>query len=221
MNWREKGKRKTWRRTLPSSDSNRCNDHAMPQHLVPHLWFAFSDSPISSQISPFPFDLVRLETEKYADAELVWCQEEHKNMGYYDYVRPRLLTVVANKKPVWWALPLCSHSLSAQIQNLIVKFDSLPLLIGMLGETLLQRPPQGPSPLTWTSWRGSWTRLLTWAPSRGGTYSRGLEVSWRCTLVSKLNLASNFYKTQYNYFFVLWKFRSQCWIKIIILISDK
>lgn len=53
------------------------------------------------QISPFPFDLVRAEAEKYANAELVWCQEEHKNMGYYDYVRPRFLTVVANKKSIW------------------------------------------------------------------------------------------------------------------------
>ncbi|XP_022067953.2 2-oxoglutarate dehydrogenase-like, mitochondrial [Acanthochromis polyacanthus] len=54
------------------------------------------------QISPFPFDLVREEADKYANAELVWCQEEHKNMGYYDYVRPRFLTVVANKKPIWY-----------------------------------------------------------------------------------------------------------------------
>ncbi|GLD65082.1 2-oxoglutarate dehydrogenase-like, mitochondrial [Lates japonicus] len=54
------------------------------------------------QISPFPFDQVRAEVEKYTSAELVWCQEEHKNMGYYDYVRPRFLTVVANKKPVWY-----------------------------------------------------------------------------------------------------------------------
>ncbi|XP_077585510.1 2-oxoglutarate dehydrogenase-like, mitochondrial isoform X1 [Stigmatopora nigra] len=54
------------------------------------------------QISPFPFDLVKIEAEKYEGAELVWCQEEHKNMGYYDYVRPRFLTVVANKRPVWY-----------------------------------------------------------------------------------------------------------------------
>lgn len=54
------------------------------------------------QISPFPFDLVRAEAEKYCNAELVWCQEEHKNMGYYDYVRPRFLTVVDNQKPVWY-----------------------------------------------------------------------------------------------------------------------
>lgn len=55
----------------------------------------------NSQISPFPFDLVSEEVEKYGNAELIWCQEEHKNMGYYDYVRPRFLTVVANKKPIW------------------------------------------------------------------------------------------------------------------------
>ncbi|XP_061545844.1 2-oxoglutarate dehydrogenase-like, mitochondrial isoform X3 [Phycodurus eques] len=54
------------------------------------------------QISPFPFDLVRAEVEKHKSAELVWCQEEHKNMGYYDYVRPRFITVVANERPVWY-----------------------------------------------------------------------------------------------------------------------
>uniref|UniRef100_A0A8D0DDP6 2-oxoglutarate dehydrogenase complex component E1 n=1 Tax=Sander lucioperca TaxID=283035 RepID=A0A8D0DDP6_SANLU len=54
------------------------------------------------QISPFPFDLVRAEAERYGNAELVWCQEEHKNMGYCDYVRPRFLTVVANQKPIWY-----------------------------------------------------------------------------------------------------------------------
>ncbi|XP_019714491.1 2-oxoglutarate dehydrogenase, mitochondrial-like, partial [Hippocampus comes] len=54
-------------------------------------------------ISPFPFDLVRAEVEKHESAELVWCQEEHKNTGYYNYVRPRLLTVVASKRPVWYA----------------------------------------------------------------------------------------------------------------------
>ncbi|KAL7889948.1 hypothetical protein AOLI_G00022060 [Acnodon oligacanthus] len=54
------------------------------------------------QISPFPFDLIKAEIKLYANAELIWCQEEHKNMGYYDYVRPRFLTVLSNKKPVWY-----------------------------------------------------------------------------------------------------------------------
>ncbi|KAL7877815.1 hypothetical protein SRHO_G00044580 [Serrasalmus rhombeus] len=54
------------------------------------------------QISPFPFDLIKAEVELYDNAEMIWCQEEHKNMGYYDYVRPRFLTVLSNKKPVWY-----------------------------------------------------------------------------------------------------------------------
>ncbi|XP_030626943.1 2-oxoglutarate dehydrogenase-like, mitochondrial isoform X2 [Chanos chanos] len=54
------------------------------------------------QISPFPFDLVKAEVVKYGNTELVWCQEEHKNMGYYDYVRPRFLTVLDNERPIWY-----------------------------------------------------------------------------------------------------------------------
>ncbi|XP_043103096.1 oxoglutarate (alpha-ketoglutarate) dehydrogenase a (lipoamide) isoform X2 [Puntigrus tetrazona] len=55
------------------------------------------------QLSPFPFDLVRAETEKYPNADLVWCQEEHKNQGYYDYVKPRMRTTIERAKPVWYA----------------------------------------------------------------------------------------------------------------------
>uniref|UniRef100_A0A8C1HXP9 2-oxoglutarate dehydrogenase complex component E1 n=1 Tax=Cyprinus carpio carpio TaxID=630221 RepID=A0A8C1HXP9_CYPCA len=53
------------------------------------------------QISPFPFDLIKAEVEKYSNAELIWCQEEHKNMGYYDYIRPHFLTV-RSKNPIWY-----------------------------------------------------------------------------------------------------------------------
>uniref|UniRef100_A0A3B3REN7 2-oxoglutarate dehydrogenase complex component E1 n=1 Tax=Paramormyrops kingsleyae TaxID=1676925 RepID=A0A3B3REN7_9TELE len=55
------------------------------------------------QLSPFPFDLVKAETEKYPDADLVWCQEEHKNQGYYDYVKPRMRTTINRTRPVWYA----------------------------------------------------------------------------------------------------------------------
>ncbi|KAJ8386028.1 hypothetical protein AAFF_G00178490 [Aldrovandia affinis] len=55
------------------------------------------------QLSPFPFDLVKAETEKYPGADLVWCQEEHKNQGYYDYVKPRMRTTIERAKPVWYA----------------------------------------------------------------------------------------------------------------------
>ncbi|XP_035255943.1 2-oxoglutarate dehydrogenase-like, mitochondrial [Anguilla anguilla] len=54
------------------------------------------------QLSPFPFDLVKAEVEKYGNAELIWCQEEHKNMGYYDYIRPRFLTVLSDHRPIWY-----------------------------------------------------------------------------------------------------------------------
>ncbi|KAJ8286387.1 hypothetical protein GJAV_G00038710 [Gymnothorax javanicus] len=55
------------------------------------------------QLSPFPFDLVKAETARYPNADLVWCQEEHKNQGYYDYIRPRLRTTIARTRPVWYA----------------------------------------------------------------------------------------------------------------------
>ncbi|KAM6040508.1 2-oxoglutarate dehydrogenase complex component E1 isoform 2-T2 [Chlamydotis macqueenii] len=55
------------------------------------------------QLSPFPFDLLQREAQKYPAAELVWCQEEHKNQGYYDYVKPRLRTTINRAKPVWYA----------------------------------------------------------------------------------------------------------------------
>ncbi|NXG78916.1 ODO1 protein, partial [Baryphthengus martii] len=58
---------------------------------------------VPPQLSPFPFDLLQREAEKYPAAELVWCQEEHKNQGYYDYVKPRLRTTINRAKPVWYA----------------------------------------------------------------------------------------------------------------------
>ncbi|XP_041914662.1 2-oxoglutarate dehydrogenase, mitochondrial isoform X1 [Alosa sapidissima] len=55
------------------------------------------------QLSPFPFDLVKAETDKYPQADLLWSQEEHKNQGYYDYVKPRIRTTIDRSRPVWYA----------------------------------------------------------------------------------------------------------------------
>ncbi|BFZ17509.1 hypothetical protein BsWGS_20554 [Bradybaena similaris] len=54
-----------------------------------------SDIAISriEQLTPFPFDLVKAELEKYPKAIVCWTQEEHKNMGAYSYVEPRIRTV--------------------------------------------------------------------------------------------------------------------------------
>ncbi|KAM8853110.1 2-oxoglutarate dehydrogenase complex component E1 [Synchiropus picturatus] len=55
------------------------------------------------QLSPFPFDLVKEETDRYHGADLVWCQEEHKNQGYYYYVKPRIRTTINKTRPVRYA----------------------------------------------------------------------------------------------------------------------
>eukprot|EP00746_Dinoflagellata_sp_MGD_P001394 gnl/MRDRNA2_/MRDRNA2_102624_c0_seq1.p1 gnl/MRDRNA2_/MRDRNA2_102624_c0~~gnl/MRDRNA2_/MRDRNA2_102624_c0_seq1.p1 ORF type:complete len:1088 (+),score=229.01 gnl/MRDRNA2_/MRDRNA2_102624_c0_seq1:63-3326(+) len=53
------------------------------------------------QIAPFPFDRIIEEMEKYPNVDhgdgihpgdVVWCQEEPKNMGSWTYVKPRLVT---------------------------------------------------------------------------------------------------------------------------------
>jgi len=42
------------------------------------------------QLAPFPFDLVMRELRRYPNAEVLWAQEEPKNMGAYLHVQPRL-----------------------------------------------------------------------------------------------------------------------------------
>eukprot|EP00606_Chrysophyceae_sp_TOSAG23-5_P000298 GSChrysophyteH2.ASY1.ANO1.707.1 assembled CDS len=48
------------------------------------------------QIAPFPYDIISTVINRYPEAELVWCQEEPKNMGAYFYVKPRLATAMAD-----------------------------------------------------------------------------------------------------------------------------
>lgn len=54
------------------------------------------------QLAPFPFDLVLEQLKKYKNVpvgdgvkpgNIIWCQEEPKNMGPWFYVKPRLVTV--------------------------------------------------------------------------------------------------------------------------------
>lgn len=53
------------------------------------------------QLAPFPFDLILRELKRYPNAEVVWCQEEHQNMGAYFHVQPRLVScMLAANQPV-------------------------------------------------------------------------------------------------------------------------
>lgn len=42
------------------------------------------------QIAPFPYDMIKDECEKYNKADLIWAQEEHKNMGAWTFIQPRV-----------------------------------------------------------------------------------------------------------------------------------
>ena len=46
-----------------------------------------------AQLYPVPTEEMEALAERYADAELVWCQEEPKNMGAYGFLWPRLRDV--------------------------------------------------------------------------------------------------------------------------------
>lgn len=49
---------------------------------------------------PFPYDLIRKESEKYANAHVFWVQEEHKNMGGWTYFNPRYRTCMKGTRCV-------------------------------------------------------------------------------------------------------------------------
>jgi len=44
------------------------------------------------QIAPFAFDRIAKNCKRYPNAEVVWAQQEPKNMGCYAYVLPRIMT---------------------------------------------------------------------------------------------------------------------------------
>lgn len=46
------------------------------------------------ELHPFPYKRMMPILEQYKNAEVFWCQEEHKNQGAWGYVRPRLNNVL-------------------------------------------------------------------------------------------------------------------------------
>ncbi|XP_011183823.1 2-oxoglutarate dehydrogenase-like, mitochondrial isoform X2 [Zeugodacus cucurbitae] len=62
------------------------------------------------QISPFPFDLVKEQSNIYKNADLFWVQEEHKNQGAWTYVQPRFLTALNHDKDVGSSNQTTRHS---------------------------------------------------------------------------------------------------------------
>ena len=50
------------------------------------------------QLYPFPNDAVLRELKHYKDSEIVWCQEEPKNMGAWTYISPLIEEVMMDLK---------------------------------------------------------------------------------------------------------------------------
>lgn len=46
------------------------------------------------QLYPFPSDVLAVELAKYPNADVVWCQEEPQNMGYWNFVDRRIEAVL-------------------------------------------------------------------------------------------------------------------------------
>ena len=46
------------------------------------------------QIYPFPYDVFTNELKKFINCEIIWCQEEPKNMGAYGFIKRRIESVM-------------------------------------------------------------------------------------------------------------------------------
>ena len=46
------------------------------------------------QMYPFPYDVFSKELKRFTDCEVLWCQEEPKNMGAYGFVKRRIENVM-------------------------------------------------------------------------------------------------------------------------------
>lgn len=58
------------------------------------------------QIAPFPWDRIAFEAKLYKNAEIMWAQEEPKNMGCWAFMEPRICTatrvlVDQEKRPLY------------------------------------------------------------------------------------------------------------------------
>lgn len=49
------------------------------------------------QIGPFPYPMVIAAIQRFPNAELVWAQEEPRNMGAWTYIKPRFDTILRDR----------------------------------------------------------------------------------------------------------------------------
>ena len=83
------------------------------------------------QIYPFPSNTLKEELERYANAEIIWCQEEPENMGAWSFIDRRLEAVMISSnckqtRPIYIGRPEAASPATGTIsrhireQNLLV-----------------------------------------------------------------------------------------------------
>ena len=82
------------------------------------------------QIAPFPYDLIAPAINKFQNAELVWVQEEPKNMGAWTYVKPRFDTAMREwgivRSPI--RLMQCKNFMLDRASSLLQKIECIDYL---------------------------------------------------------------------------------------------
>ena len=99
-----KGDNTTWRMKAPLLPDNEIKKVILCSGKIFYQLFHMRESKgirdttfvRLEQIAPFPYDIMSTVIARYPEAEMVWCQEEPKNMGAYFYVKPRLSTAMAD-----------------------------------------------------------------------------------------------------------------------------
>mmetsp|Transcript_10658 Transcript_10658/g.16169 ORF Transcript_10658/g.16169 Transcript_10658/m.16169 type:complete len:1087 (+) Transcript_10658:165-3425(+) len=89
------------------------------------------------QIAPFAFDRVAEITKKYPNAEIVWAQQEPKNMGAYSYIHPRVETATREtngeeKRPRYVGRQVSSAPATGMSKVHKKEFDDI--MTGVFGE---------------------------------------------------------------------------------------
>ena len=65
------------------------------------------------QLYPFPYDTLEEEINKFSDCEIIWCQEEPKNMGPWGFVRSRIQNVLKNIRSKQTLIPFVGRRAAA------------------------------------------------------------------------------------------------------------
>tara|TARA_B110000116_G_C16617190_1_gene482122 strand:- start:262 stop:819 length:558 start_codon:yes stop_codon:yes gene_type:complete len=65
------------------------------------------------QLYPFPYDTLEEEISKFSNCEIIWCQEEPKNMGPWGFIRSRIQDVLKSIQSNQTTLPFVGRRASA------------------------------------------------------------------------------------------------------------